>query len=155
MNCSCPKCHAPIEVDISRIPETGAFTPCPECKGRFWINKESYARMSLSKEGKTYCDQCGKELGNKIVCAECGVMYPDYYLVQTSKPPRRQIEKPDFNISFSLRAARQSYTHTYTYTGAKKTSAIAPVSYIIKYNWNESIQNILCAHYTQLKLERI
>src|ERR1035441_3358055 len=88
MTCSCPKCHAQIEVDFSSIPENGTFTPCPECKGRFWTNKESYARMALKKEGSTYCDKCGKELGHQIVCAGCGVMYPDYYLVQASKPPQ-------------------------------------------------------------------
>ena len=128
MMCSCPKCNAQIEVDLSKMPENGTFMPCQECKARFWINKESYARMSLNKEGKTYCDQCGKELDHKIVCKACGVMYPDFYLVRASKPPLRQVEKPDFNISFSLKPARQTYTHNYTYTGTgtKKTSARAP-----------------------------
>jgi hypothetical protein len=121
MTCSCPKCHAQIEVDLSNIPESGNFTPCPECKSRFWINKESYARMALNKEGKTYCDKCGKELDRIIVCAACGVMYPDYYLVQASKPPRRQVEKPDlFSMSFTLKPAAKQ---TYVYTGAKKSVA--------------------------------
>lgn len=119
MTCSCPKCHAQIEVDLSRIPENGNFTPCPECKGRFWINKESYARMALKKEGNTYCDKCGKELDHKIVCTGCGVMYPDYYLVQSSKPPRRQVEKADlFSVSFTLKPAAKQ---TYVYTGAKRS----------------------------------
>jgi predicted Zn finger-like uncharacterized protein len=115
MTCSCPKCHANIEVDLSRIPENGTFLPCSECKGRFWINRESYARRALVKEGQVYCDQCGKELDHKIVCAACGIMYPDYYLVQASKPPRRQVEKPDyFSMSFSLKPARQAaYSYTY------------------------------------------
>jgi uncharacterized protein YbaR (Trm112 family) len=120
MTCSCPKCNAQIEVDLSKMPENGTFMPCPECKARFWINKESYARMSLNKEGNTYCDQCGRELVHKIVCKACGVMYPDYYLVRASKPPRRQVEKPEFNISFSLKP-RQTFTPSYTYTGAKKS----------------------------------
>jgi predicted Zn finger-like uncharacterized protein len=114
MTCSCPKCDAHIEVELSKVPVNGTFMPCPECKGRFWINKESYARRALVKEGQIYCDKCGKELGQKIVCAECGVMYPDYYLVQTSKPPRRQVEKPElFSMSFSLKA-RPTYSYTYT-----------------------------------------
>jgi len=126
MTCSCPKCHAQIEVDLSRIPENGAFTPCPECKGRIWINKESYARMALNKEGKTYCDKCGKELDHSIICASCGVMYPDYYLVQASKPLRRQIEKPDlFSMSFTLKQAKPTYTYT-TYSAAKKSSEKSP-----------------------------
>lgn len=120
MTCSCPKCHAQIEVDLSKIAESGTFTPCPECKSRFWINKESYARMALQKEGKIHCDKCGKELDHIIVCTACGVMYPDYYLVQASKPPRRQIEKPDlFSFSFTLKPATTTYA--YTYTGAKSS----------------------------------
>jgi uncharacterized protein YbaR (Trm112 family) len=122
MTCSCPKCQAQIEVDLSRIPENGTFTPCPECKGRFWINRESYPRMALKKDGNIYCDKCGKELDHKIVCSSCGVMYPDYYLVQASKPPRRQIEKPDiFSLSFTLKPAKPSYT--YAYTTAKESRA--------------------------------
>ena len=127
MTCSCPKCHAQIEVDLSKIPESGTFTPCPECKGRFWTNKESYARMALKKEGKTYCDKCGRELDQLIVCAGCGVMYPDFLLVQASKPPRRQVEKPDlFSMSFTLKPATPTYSYAYTHTGAQKSSVRTP-----------------------------
>ena len=127
MTCSCPKCHAQIEVDLSKIPESGTFTPCPECKSRFWVNKETYARRALIKEGRIYCDKCGKELDHIIACSACGVMYPDYYLVQASKPPRRQVEKPDlFSMSFTLKPATPTYSYAYTYTGAKKSSVRTP-----------------------------
>jgi hypothetical protein len=77
--------------------------------------------MSLKKEGKTYCDKCGKELEHLIVCAVCGVVYPDYYLVQASRPPRRHVEKLDlFSMSFTLKPAAKQ---TYIYTGAKKSVA--------------------------------
>jgi hypothetical protein len=77
--------------------------------------------MALKKEGKTYCDKCGGELDHTIVCSACGVMYPDYYLVQTSKPPRRRVEKPDlFSGSFTLKPAAKQ---TYIYTGAKRSVA--------------------------------
>jgi predicted Zn finger-like uncharacterized protein len=131
MTCSCPKCHAQIEIDLPKIPENGAFTPCPECKGRLWVSKESYARMAITKEGKTYCDKCEEVLDHKIVCVSCGVIYPDYYLIQASKPPRRQVEKPSFNMSgFSLRPARPSYTSTYTYTGTERSSEKSPKTFI-------------------------
>jgi hypothetical protein len=129
MTCSCPKCSANIEVDLSRISDKGTFLPCPECKGRFWINKESYARMALKKDGNTYCDQCGKKLDHRIVCSSCGIMYPDYYLVQASRPPRRQIEKPNlFSLSFSLKPVKPTYAYTPTYTGtaAKEYRTVAP-----------------------------
>src|ERR1700687_2341971 len=119
MTGTCPKCNAEIEIDLSNLPEDGAHTPCPECKGRFWISRESYARRALKKEGKLYCDKCGNELGHSIVCAACGVMYPDYCLVQTAKPPRRQVEKADFSLSFSLKPARQNYSYT-SYSDSKK-----------------------------------
>jgi uncharacterized protein YbaR (Trm112 family) len=115
MTCSCPKCHAQIEVDLTNIPEKGTFNPCPECKGRFWINRESYARMALKKDGETYCDKCGIVLDHKIVCTSCGVMYPDFFLVQASRPPRRQVEKLDLlSLSFTLRPAQPTSTYTYT-----------------------------------------
>lgn len=130
MTCSCPKCHAQIEIDLSNIPENGTLTPCPDCKSRFWINKESYARMALKKEGKAYCDKCGKELDHIIVCKACGVMYPDYYLVQASKPPRRQVEKPDlFSVGFTLRPAVKQ---TYVYTGGGKSAAGPSKPFFVK-----------------------
>lgn len=120
MTCSCPKCHAQIEVDLTNIPEKGTFNPCTECKGRFWISRESYARMALKNDGDTYCDKCGKVLDHKIVCTSCGVMYPDFFLVQASRPPRRQVEKLDlFSLSFTLRPAT-STTSAYTYTSSAK-----------------------------------
>ena len=124
MICSCPKCQAQIDVDLSRVPEKGTFMPCPECKGRFWIAREAYARMALNKVGSIYCDQCGKELDHKIICSACGVMFPDYLLVQASKPPRRQVEKVNlFTMGFSLKpAARPSYTYEYEYESAKKSA---------------------------------
>ena len=118
MMCSCPKCQANIEVDLSRIPEEGTLTSCPECKKRFWTGRESHARRALKKEGGIYCDKCGNLLDHSIVCRACGVMYPDYFLVQASRPPRRQIEKAGFSINFTLKPAAKSYS----YTAAKKTA---------------------------------
>lgn len=131
MTCSCPKCQAQIEVDLTNIPEKGTFNSCPECKGRFWINRESYARMALKKDGATYCDKCAILLDHKIVCSSCGVMYPDFFLVQASKPPRRQVEKQDlFSLSFTLKPVKQTYAHTYSYTSAKETRTSAPIPFL-------------------------
>jgi hypothetical protein len=125
MTCSCPKCHAQIEVDLTNLPEKGTFNSCPECKGRFWINRESYARMPLKKDGNTYCDKCGMVLDHKIVCSSCGVMYPDFLLVQASRPPRRQVEKLGLSsLSFTLNQAKPSYS--YTYTSSTKSQVIRP-----------------------------
>jgi hypothetical protein len=48
--------------------------------------------MALKKKGETYCVKCGKELDHIIICTACGVKYPDYYLIQASKPTRRRSE---------------------------------------------------------------
>jgi hypothetical protein len=120
LTCSCPKCQSQIELDQSRIPVNGNFSTCPDCKNRFWINRESHARMALKKDGKTYCDQCGKELHQIFTCESCGVIFPDYYLVQTARPPRRQVEKQAlFSTRITLKQAKPSYT--YTYTGSSKS----------------------------------
>ena len=69
--------------------------------------------MSLKKDGAIFCDQCGNKLDHSIVCLTCGVMYPDYYLVQTTKPPRRQVEKKAlFSLDLTPRPARPTYTYT-------------------------------------------
>lgn len=107
MKCSCPKCNANIQVDLPHIPENGIATPCPECNSRFWTNKESFACRALKKEGKLYCAQCSNELNHQIVCPTCGVLFPDFCVVQTSKPVKRQLKKPGIAVSFSLRPAQQ------------------------------------------------
>ncbi|HEX9062767.1 MAG TPA: zinc ribbon domain-containing protein [Clostridia bacterium] len=82
--------------------------------------------MALRKEGPIYCDKCGSELDHTIVCSACGIMYPDYYLVRASKPPRRQAEKPDlFSFTFGSKPSKQTYT--YSYSPSSKPAAKAPI----------------------------
>ena len=121
MTCSCPKCAADIQVDLANIPADGAYTPCPECKSRFWVNRESYARRALRKDGALYCDKCSKELTHAIVCTDCGCMYPDYWLVQAAKPVKRKLEKAEFSLSFSPKPARQTQIYTYTQQTPQKS----------------------------------
>ncbi len=109
MRCSCPKCTFKIEVDVSSITEEGSYTPCPECKNRFWMSQESAVRRALKKEGSVYCANCGNELGHLIVCRGCGFKFPDYFLVQVSKPVRRKAGKSDRSMSYALKPVSQSY----------------------------------------------
>lgn len=109
MRCSCPKCTVKIEVDASLITEEGSYTPCPECKSRFWMNQESTARRALKKEGNIYCAKCGNELDHLIVCRGCGYKFPDYFLVQVSKPVRRKAGKSDRSMGFALKPVTQTY----------------------------------------------
>jgi hypothetical protein len=108
MICPCPKCDARTELDLSHIPEEGTSAKCPECKTRFWISKESFARRAVKKEGKALCYYCNNELNDYLDCPTCGVMYPDYCIVQTAKPVKRKKRKSSSAISFSLRTQRRT-----------------------------------------------
>lgn len=108
MICQCPKCDAKVQLDLSHIPEEGAGEKCPECKTRFWISKESFARRALKKEGKSYCYYCNNELSNYLDCPTCGVMYPDYCVVQLAKPVKRLKRKTSSAMSFSFRPQKRS-----------------------------------------------
>jgi hypothetical protein len=108
MICPCPKCDAKTQLDLSHIPEDGTSAKCPECKTRFWISKESFARRAVKKEGKAFCYYCNNELNNYLDCPTCGVMYPDYCVVQISKPATRKKRKTSSSISFSLRTHRRT-----------------------------------------------
>ena len=125
MMCSCPKCAAAIELDIASISEEGSYTSCPECKGRFWMGKESFARRALKKEGKIHCSACGKELDPLIVCTACGVVFPDYCLLQASKPANRQIAKAEFSWSFVAKPAKQAKQ---AYAIPQKSTSVTPLS---------------------------
>jgi hypothetical protein len=63
----------------------------------------------LRKEGNIYCAKCGNELDHLIVCRGCGFKFPDYFLVQVSKPVRRKAGKSDRSMSFALKPVSQTY----------------------------------------------
>ena len=104
----CPKCDAKTQLELSHIPEDGASAKCPECKTRFWITKESFARRALKKEGKTLCYHCNNELSNYLDCPTCGIMYPDFCVVQASKPVKVKQRKTSASISISIRPQRRT-----------------------------------------------
>jgi hypothetical protein len=114
MKCSCPKCDANIQIDLPHVPENGTASSCPECTSRFWINRESFACRALKKEGKLYCAQCSNELNQQIVCPACGVLFPDYCVVQASKPVKRQLKKSRGTFSFPMQPATQKMPDIYT-----------------------------------------
>ncbi len=112
MNFPCPKCDAKTPLDLSHIPEEGTSVKCQECKNRFWITRESFARRALGKEGKTLCYHCNHELSTYLNCPTCGVMYPDFCVIQTSKPVRKKQRKTSTQISFSIRPQRRPQVGT-------------------------------------------
>lgn len=108
MTVPCPKCNAKAPLDLPHIPEDGTSAKCPECNTRFWITRESFARRALKKEGKALCYYCNNELNNYLDCPTCGVMYPDFCVVQTSKPVKKKKRTTSSAISFSIRPQRRT-----------------------------------------------
>lgn len=108
MTVPCPKCDAKTQLDLPHIPEDGTSAKCPECNTRFWITKESFATRALKKEGKSLCYFCSNELSNFLDCPTCGVMYPDFCIVQTSKPAKKKKRVSSSAVSFSIRPQRRT-----------------------------------------------
>ncbi len=131
MRCSCPKCAVKIEVDVSSVTEEGSYTPCPECKSRFWMNQESAARRALKKEGNIYCTKCGNELDHLVVCRGCGFRFPDYFLVQVSKPVRRKAGKSDRSMHFALKPVTQTYAIPSKPTGVSRKPLLMIVGLLV------------------------
>jgi predicted Zn finger-like uncharacterized protein len=120
MTFQCPKCSTRTEMDGSHIPEEGASAKCPECKTRFWIASESFARRAMRKEGKALCSFCNNELSNYLDCPTCGAMYPDINIVQMSKPVARKQRKTSAAVGFSIRP--QSRARAFNHQPAEKSS---------------------------------
>lgn len=81
MKCTCPKCHADIEIDLPEVTEEGSANACPECKARLFVHKESFGARALRRTGEISCALCGDELGPHTHCAACGAPYPEYLVV--------------------------------------------------------------------------
>lgn len=108
MKCSCPKCAAQLEHDLFSVPEKGLNPKCPECDRRYWIYRESFMLRCYHTEGIRHCIHCGEELGVSTFCPGCGTLYPDYCIIQSSKPARRTLEKNRFTFDFSASRPKQS-----------------------------------------------
>ena len=93
MKCLCPKCSTSIQIEEPLAPEKGEFTNCPECNGKFWVHRESFALRAFKKDGKIFCSHCGEEPGTDFYCQACFKLYPDYWVVQASKPAQRKIHR--------------------------------------------------------------
>jgi hypothetical protein len=92
MNCPCPKCKTPAQIDHSEIPENGTDRICEACKSRFWIYRESFGGRALKKRGEIFCADCGGELDRAIACPSCGKLYPEYVFAQATKAaPKRTV----------------------------------------------------------------
>jgi len=93
MNCTCPKCHAKIELDLPEVTETGTSAACPACNARFSVYRESFGARALHKTGEISCAPCGNELGAQMHCPSCGAQFPDYLVVSLGRKRARKADK--------------------------------------------------------------
>lgn len=80
--CSCPKCSAKIELDLTQIREDTASDNCPACNARFVLTRESFARRATRKASEINCAHCGGQLDHSQYCPSCKALYPDYYAAE-------------------------------------------------------------------------
>lgn len=99
MKCVCPKCSVDVNIDEPVNPEKGGFGRCPECSSRFWLHRETFLLRGYKKDWMAFCNHCGDEVGPASYCQSCYSSFPDYWVVQLSKPSRR---KTSFNTGFSI-----------------------------------------------------
>jgi hypothetical protein len=90
MKCSCPKCHAKIELDLLDAAEEGTSASCPECKAGFTVHRESFGARALRKSGDISCASCGNELGPQLRCQTCGLPFPDYLVAGVGRKRARR-----------------------------------------------------------------
>jgi len=93
MTCTCPKCHATIELDLPEVTEAGTSASCPACNARFSVHRESFGGRALRKTGEISCATCGSELGSQTHCAACGTQFPDYLVVTLGRKRARRDSK--------------------------------------------------------------
>ncbi len=139
MTCSCPKCTAKIELDLSEIPEQGTTGKCPECRARFLLSKEPFAGRAYRKAGAINCVHCGGELGNTIHCPACGVLYPEYIATEIPHVIRKKarkiweaIQELDFSFGSGYKAGYSGYgSERLAYAGTQSSSESSPKALLI------------------------
>lgn len=108
MRCSCPKCDVIIEVQEEGLSAKGNSRHCPECSGKYWVQREHFMLRAFKKQGRIYCFDCGHELGVENLCMGCGSICPDYCVVQSSKPSVHVQQRAGFSFSLSRSQATKS-----------------------------------------------
>jgi len=111
MKCLCPICAANITIENSDSLEQGDYTHCPACNKRFWLHRESHVLRAYKKDNAVLCYHCNDKIGATSYCCSCYTSFPDYWVVQKSKPARRKTAEPAFSLelpSFTSRAGKNA-----------------------------------------------
>ena len=93
MTCTCPKCHAKIELDLPEVTEADASAVCTACNARFSLHRESFGGRALHKASEISCALCGSELGSGTHCESCGAQFPDFLVAGLGRKRGRKDSK--------------------------------------------------------------
>jgi hypothetical protein len=88
--CSCPKCSAKIELDLTQIVEETTSKSCPACKSRYVLTRETFARRASRKSGEINCARCGGQLDHSQYCPSCKTLYPDYFAAELPNAAKKR-----------------------------------------------------------------
>jgi hypothetical protein len=90
MKCTCPKCHADIELELPEVTEEGIPGSCPACKAHLTIHTESFGGRAYRKSSEISCASCGNQLGPKMYCQSCGTPFPSYLVASLGRKRTRR-----------------------------------------------------------------
>lgn len=110
MTCTCPKCHAQIDLELPEVTEAGTSAICPACKAKFNVYRESFGGRALHKSTELICAPCGSELGPQLHCPTCGAKFPDYLVVSLG---RKRVRKASKKLKLSVSPFKPAKTTTY------------------------------------------
>jgi predicted Zn finger-like uncharacterized protein len=97
MKVECPNCGTIHHINESKIPDTGAYGKCRECKSRFFVNKK---QTSEGINGKNFqneksmekCPNCHYERSlNDKTCPRCGIIYAKFKAPMATPPKKKSI----------------------------------------------------------------
>ncbi len=113
MTCTCPKCKAEFEFDVTAIPAEGSFDKCSACNVNLVIRKESFAKRALYKSSEIACAECGSPPGISIYCENCHAIYPEILLIETSSATKKQLGKilASLNLLRNLKLTATAKSH--------------------------------------------
>jgi len=93
MTCTCPKCKAEIELDVTEIASASSFNKCSACNANLEVRKESFAKRALYNSSDISCAECGNPPGTSIYCQSCHAIYPEILIIETSSATKKQLGK--------------------------------------------------------------
>jgi len=117
MTCTCPKCKAEIELDVTEIAAASSFNKCSACNANLEVRKESFAKRALYKSSDISCAECGNPPGTSIYCQSCHAIYPEILIIETSSATKKQLGKilASLNLLKNIKVGpSKSYQESYS-----------------------------------------